>query len=1335
MAEDLGRSVSYVSDPNGYAYDTVVWQKEMPILDTEQNLVQQIQSLINRRQSISIPSGWLTVYPAKSDTTLSNKFYTQDPATAKSEYALVNGMVLHVTNTDDERDNVNKVDLGAAPTTGNHISGVFLEAWRVLLDPTTGANRPGSVLTQDTINGMFLWNEDIGWMCGDNGLLLYSSPSSPNWVLQNINAKKNLNGIYFVTSGIGWVVGDNGTIGRTVSAGSTWNLLTSPSTENLNSVHAYSQLVGWIVGNAGTILKTSNGSIWSVKNSGVTSNLNKVHFYDQQVGWAVGDNGTIIKTTDGGTVWTVQTSGVTTNLRSVHFWGLNYGFVVGDNGVILKTTDGGATWGDVSGNVYVSGNYTRWYKNYYDVCLIPTIDEHVINEEVTLQFDGVNKVCVVEHSPITKGDGKGTTANLPSDVTVTVNGSPVTVDAVNSSTGVITLNVAPALHAIVMVSYWYKNDCPVFMGKAWIVGQDGTALRTTNIGAQWIPLTTGKSQDLFACDFVDGDIGWTAGESALILKTEDAGNTWTEQASGAAAREVLRVYKEGNVDTAIFLDDDTIHPDATVETTKRVQIQYRIRVVTGVDPDASPEAGLSSAIKGLGPNQTGAFPYENMGPSTGDYGLWRAKCQNTVDGYCWAVPMFIAARRNTAAYDPASNPNGEHKPGTEFIRPDLLTAAMVVDGDLLDVRRKVIVPSLTELFESDLDLLSRNRMLTVMTRQSGAGDQYGSQLLQIDRVGAGTAGDPIDAALSGAPLGTITAALTVNTQIFYVNAEQSPDPNPIEQTLPTVSGMYSQNLWDYSATYNEGVYAGQQVPGYWEGTGTAAPKFVFSYYIKNKNDGGGLLKYKLSAKWYFPSQSSLNRLPYNPQLTQNISGAGDPTVWYHGILDSVSSKVIESWDSDIPNHPNYALVYSAKGSTDTDQRSRASSVELHLFYTVGATGMTFQVPQQEIEVVSGDSKWKIYTVSKVNNITSGFSYKIQNVQFITGGITIEAVSGYTFVQGAVIEVVAHAIALDGTRWPGIRNGASLNFTERTRAVSNFVESRWIVTAISSPTMEVNISLGDAVLFGVSTAETTTGLTQPVCWYGTSLSNANLQEISVSGWGTSSVVLNFSSLLAGERSVWVQLLVKSTALTYDGTNPDDSLLIAYNYIPKQTVPSLPSSLTVDVVTTAPVIVSTLGVAGGSAGTPYGNPIEHIPLNGTVTTGVPEDTYIGNYDPLRFSNYSVDSGYARLPAVIPAGVGQQQLTLSSASSDSAGRTFYQTCSLSTQYSAEGLLQTTIRKIYAPILARVRACSDGRFQVGEYVLVVFSKSTASNRENTVGSSDAIGVYRLPNKPICKV
>src|SRR5512137_2744254 len=109
MAENFGTGVSFVDDPQNYNYDTVVFQKGKPILDTEVNLVQQIQNDLARRRLASFPSGWLSFKPFYTSSLLKNQFYTQNPSTAVPEYALVNGTVLHITNTHTSTTNANLI--------------------------------------------------------------------------------------------------------------------------------------------------------------------------------------------------------------------------------------------------------------------------------------------------------------------------------------------------------------------------------------------------------------------------------------------------------------------------------------------------------------------------------------------------------------------------------------------------------------------------------------------------------------------------------------------------------------------------------------------------------------------------------------------------------------------------------------------------------------------------------------------------------------------------------------------------------------------------------------------------------------------------------------------------------------------------------------------------------------------------------------------------------------------------------------------------------------------------------------------------------------------------
>ena len=83
MSHDLGPDVSFVYDEEEYNYDTVVFQKGKPPLDSELNYVQQLQALINQRQSVSVPSGWLNLYPFHADGLTENTFYTQNPSNPK----------------------------------------------------------------------------------------------------------------------------------------------------------------------------------------------------------------------------------------------------------------------------------------------------------------------------------------------------------------------------------------------------------------------------------------------------------------------------------------------------------------------------------------------------------------------------------------------------------------------------------------------------------------------------------------------------------------------------------------------------------------------------------------------------------------------------------------------------------------------------------------------------------------------------------------------------------------------------------------------------------------------------------------------------------------------------------------------------------------------------------------------------------------------------------------------------------------------------------------------------------------------------------------------------
>jgi len=139
-----------------------------------------------------------------------------------------------------------------------------------------------------------------------------------------------------------------------------------------------------------------------------------------------------------------------------------------------------------------------------------------------------------------------------------------------------------------------------------------------------------------------------------------------------------KIWKYGNVEYGqTNIDDDLIDPAIGFETTERVQIQYRIRVVgegsgAGVSPalDVYPDGLDDPNVRAQGPLSTPSTQayavWTNMREELGDPSLWRAGNGNptndfgTIDGYIYAIPICAIFRRNNqpfVAVNLSGNPN------------------------------------------------------------------------------------------------------------------------------------------------------------------------------------------------------------------------------------------------------------------------------------------------------------------------------------------------------------------------------------------------------------------------------------------------------------------------------------------------------------------------------------------------------------------------------------------------------------------------------------------------------------------------------------------------------
>ncbi len=206
-------------------------------------------------------------------------------------------------------------------------------------------------------------------------------------------------------------------------------------------------------------------------------------FPDGQTAFAVGGSyGS--KSTDGGQSWTRTTIGGT--LYAVFFANSSIGYAAGNAGLLYRTSDGGATW--VLKNSY-------WNR---------TIDSIWVPD-----------------------------SNAPDTVYYTVANAASTL--ARSTDGGATFQIVnlPEIGNAAMSDLFFKDA-----GTAWTAGGNGEIFKLS--GGIWSKKITPVTVSLSAIAFApDGLNGWAVGMGGTILRTTDAGESWTQVGSELGVLENL----------------------------------------------------------------------------------------------------------------------------------------------------------------------------------------------------------------------------------------------------------------------------------------------------------------------------------------------------------------------------------------------------------------------------------------------------------------------------------------------------------------------------------------------------------------------------------------------------------------------------------------------------------------------------------------------------------------------------------------------------------------------------------------------------------------------------
>lgn len=1478
MGQNVEKNIASIYDSLEYNYDKVRFIQGNPPLAEELNLAQDFQEILIQKSSANMPSGWLSYRSVYTSRDLQNSFYTQSPEGSKPEVALVNGWPVYVTNTRTSLRHVNKINLNDFELkSGSRVDGIFLEVWRSAVgpeDPDEGVeSKPQNVSQIADLHGIEMYNEDLGWAIGEKGTILKTVDGGVSWSSREAPVSVKYKRLKFYNQNIGYAVGEKGYVIKTINGGESWISLNTPINDNLNDLSILDEKTVVAVGDNGTVIRTVDGSSFDINlsTSGITANLNGVHFYDNRIGWAVGDTGSLIITIDRGLTWQKQTITesrsqvvVTDNLTSVAFFNMDDGLIVGDYGIILKSTNGGYSWTSMSDRIWSGTSYTtlsalhptesnnlnrieikREFAHNFTIGVYPPSQQYFQNIVYQISPSNYPGSLVLQWSGKLDGQNYQRVLNLNDYAT-----ADALADAVNAITSPYSLadvsqsyddraKVRVFLMTVHYASAAAPSDFRPSSGsipstgtteitfsiedKAWIVGDDGRVVQTNNSGSKWEELDNSYGFDLYDASFHNSNLGWISGSSGTILLYDPSGSStdFTLQDTDLPLKTKGRIYPEGNVlaETEDYLEDTIIDPNVGVKTTERVQIQYRIRVVDGIDPFNFQESGLGAPyVLSLGPNESireaGQYPYENMGTENGDYGMWRARCRNTYDGYTWAIPMFLVTRRNSSPFNADTNLNGSTNYTLGAIRPDGLTYEEITDDDIVDVRKKINIQSYTYLLDKNFDNLLSNRLKTKVSIRDEKGTQYGTNILLSD-VSSGT--DEINNLIRG----------ELTSEVEVVEEEKELDPNgntPLSDddwTMgPVVNGIYMADpAYHTVLSVIDDVTTSKVISGNFEGLGTNTIKFNINEYTPAVNE-----KYLIRVNRMDYGRDGLTRVPNNPVGIKYVPDTEDNALFYHGIDSNDSNgSVLEYLEQRVSGYQDYVTIYPAiaVGDQEEDKSLYKNSDNYIDNSTIQRRSLIKYKGQQfkgslteysyylktttittQLEIPKDLDGYGVLNVKKVENADDGTEYYLSSMYSSkpalltsikrTSGvydvdyIIVNLSSSYAIPSDTVVKVTLEvsetgttgklptelnlSVSNKGQTQEAYRNPFISNYNVGSKGIDGLFTSvlyrieqfggtsRTLVIDLTQPGSEYP-GLEDGTVLGLGTFRTPEENYQSFVWYRsteeqTQDSKYPFHAIPVAytqDLGTSTVTIQLDDeapLINGV--VYVPILVKHYTL---GSLGSSSLAYAfYKYRPYQTVEALPTTLVVEALSVPDfVYVSNLGTGGTNKikKDPYENPIEQIPVNDTELAN---DNIFSNVDDLDFTNFSVDTGLVKLPVLISRKIGED-ITLSKPNNigDRLGRTFYEECSQIFRFQAEALLHPVPRKVFIPMLVRVRSDLTKPFIRGEILMLVVSKVFKARINNEVGfytdenveyspgyfeeADTAIGVYRLLNSPTVRI
>ncbi|MFO0868903.1 MAG: YCF48-related protein [Pirellulales bacterium] len=397
---------------------------------------------------------------------------------------------------------------------------------------------------------------------------------------------------------------------------------------------------GWAVGDRGVIWTTENGGrSWQRRESPLTCRWESVWFTDPQNGWIVGgwhqpgtmqSRGAVLRTRDGGQNWMPVPASTLPQLLVVRFRDEQHGWAIGEPSPlypsgVFRSEDGGRSWAPLpapSGGSWLAGDFAAARPRATAAGNSASTSGAASSARAPRRADkgGVvvgrdGRAAVLTEEGLVEAEVPGARGRHVRCVQLDeARGAWLAGDdgLLLQSTQQGLQWSPPAGEVPAAAAHLDWRALATVGSHVWLVGDPGSCvLHSSDRGATWQLQRTGQELPLHSITFLDSQHGWAAGALGTLLVTRDGGDSWK------------RVHGGGRVALlGIFADERQLPLELFAQTAGNdgylsyVELPFRRDLEAPDDHAGSLESRVQAAVVevgGSGAHVASSFPVRQRG--------------------------------------------------------------------------------------------------------------------------------------------------------------------------------------------------------------------------------------------------------------------------------------------------------------------------------------------------------------------------------------------------------------------------------------------------------------------------------------------------------------------------------------------------------------------------------------------------------------------------------------------------------------------------------------------------------------------------------------------------